>query len=143
MNEFQPTNKTLLWIEIHRNNINLAIKVVGLTLSIIMLAMGVIGMSSFVLEECLQAQTFGIAIPAMNKEFETALAILKIEGPHIRRNARILRKIWNPLTGRAFREFANATLRKLETDKAFFEYMIKKEKHETYIKSLKKRKRSW
>ncbi len=134
--KFQPTNKTLLWIEMHRANLNLAIKVVGLILSLIMLVMGVVGMASFILEETIQAQSFGIAIPAMNKNWETALHIWKTESPYIRANARILRKKWNPLTGRAFRAFANATLRKLENDKAFFEFKIKQEKHAAYLARL-------
>lgn len=115
----------------------------ALTFGILTTLMGVIGMSSFILEETLQAQGFGYAVAAMNKEWKIALAVLEEEEPYLRANARVLIKKWNPVTGRAFRAYAAATLRKLDNDKEFYKYMIQKENQAKYLASLNKSRRKW
>lgn len=147
---FQPTNKTLLWIEMHRNNINLALKMIGLTLALLLMVQNIIGLATFgafINEEALQKGEFTWGTPMMSKEFELALAVLKKEEKHYRYTAQAIIDCWdpkallNPITlyknlRMSFVGYARTSLRKIEHDKSFLTYMVKKEAHAKYIAKL-------
>lgn len=150
MKEEITKNKKLLWIEMHRNNIMLTIKLVGIFLTVIMMAQAILGLAtfaSFVNEEGLQAGSFTWGIPMMNGEFELALATLQLEEPHYKDNAQAIIDCWdlkaiiNPIRlyrnmRRSLVEFARVSQRKIESDKGFLKHMIRKEKHAAYIAKL-------
>lgn len=133
----KPENKALKffkWLNKWKFIFSLAFNIIMILTFII----GALGMIQFILEECLQAQGFGYAIIGMNKEWELALAALKDEEPFIRANIRMLRDTPNPITGKAFRAYADATQRKVQRDKAFYQYMIQKEKNAQYAKRVRR-----
>ena len=101
-----------------------------------MFLLGAVGMISFILEETLQAQGFGYAIPMMNQQWDDAYGAIKEEEPFIRANIKALRHTWNPITGRAFRAFASATARKLDRDIAFIQKQRKREKRQRYMAKI-------
>ncbi len=115
---------------------NIIMKIIAVFLSIGLFMMGWCGMMSFILEEALQAQCFGYAVAMMNKEWEIAKGVIHEEEPFIQANILLLRNQWNPITGRAFRAYANATQRKLARDKSFIDYMIQKQRKARYLAKL-------
>ncbi len=150
MKEEITKNKKLLWIEMHRNNIMLTIKLVGIFLTIIMMAQAILGLAtfaSFINQESIQNGGFSWSMPMMNKEFELALATLKMEEPHYKDNAQAIIQCWdlkaiiNPIRlyrnmRRSLVEFARTAQRKIESDKGFLKHMIRKQKHDEYLASL-------
>lgn len=148
--KLQPTNKILLWVELHRKNMLLTVKIITAFLGIIMLVQATLGLatfSSFINQESIQQGGFTWSMPMMNKEFELALATLELEEPHYRDNAKAIMRCWdiraiiNPVRlymnmRRAMVEFSRVSLRKINRDKAFLKHMIRKEKLELYQAKL-------
>lgn len=118
------------WLNKHKFIATLVMTGIGL----IMFVMGAIGMYSFIMEEVLQMQGFGYAIPMMSKQWDDAYGAIQEEKPHMRRNAIALRRIskWNPITGGAFKAFASASIRKLDRDIAYIDKMREQEGRERY-----------
>lgn len=123
--------KFLNWLQKWKHLLTFVFSLIGL----MMFAMGAIGMLSFIFEETLQMQGFGYAIPMMSKQWDDAYGAIQEEKPHIHRNAMALQRIsrYNPITGGAFKAFAQAAIRKLDRDIAYIDKMRKQEKHERYL----------
>lgn len=111
---------------------------IGMLITLALWAINSIGMRSFMFEETLQVQSFGYALPMMNKEWEVASAALWKEEPWIRANTRALRHTsrFNFISGDAFRAYANAVDRKTSRDKSFIKYMLEKEAKEKWERKI-------
>ncbi len=120
------------WLNKHKFIVGFLFSIVGL----LTMYIGAQGMKSFILEESLQRRNMSYALPALNKEFEIALAVLKRQEESIYRESSWLRRIWNPLTGGAFKAYARASIQGIQSDKSFFEYMVKKARRQEYLAKL-------
>lgn len=103
---------------------------------ILMFVIGAMGMLQFIMEECIQAQNFGHIILAQNKQWAAAWGVMKEEEPFLRANIKAIRTTWNPITGRAFRAYADAAERDLERKLSWYRYMMDEEKRAQYARRL-------